>query len=70
MTGHRIKNPTSSMPCDQSDDCLLVEWDGGWDTADDLDAAHALAKRIGLSGDEYLITVNEIDGAVVYGEVV
>lgn len=64
--GHRIANPESLLPADQSDDCLLVEWDGGWDTADDLAAAHALAKRLDLGADEYSISVNEIDGEMIY----
>lgn len=54
------------LPAEVSDDCLLVEWDGGWVTADDLDSAHAAAKERGIPRDEYTVSVNEIDGEVVY----
>lgn len=62
---HRIPNPASDLPFDMSDDCLLIEWDGGWDTADDMDEAHAIAWRLGL-GCSYTISVNEMNGELIY----
>lgn len=42
---------------------VLVEWDGGWATADDLEHAHEVAMERGLKICEYSVTRNVSDNS-------